>query len=1171
MNLEEVLRFVDEVVFAKTQKHLKDVQVSILRGAWQGLTYDEIAQALGYTDKYLKQDIGPKLWQTLSQIFGEKVSKTNFQSAVERQWNLWKYQTSERFNHLLSEVKVQPDVFEALTTVLPDRQATVGYQDWGKAIDVSVFYGRTRELATLKQWIVNDRCHLVALLGMGGIGKTALAVKVAEQIQDEFKYVIWRSLRNAPPIKELLTDLLQILSNHQEIENDLPKDIDGRVSQLISYLRKSRCLLVLDNIEIILRSGDSAGYYREGYEDYGEFLKRVGEERHQSCVVLTSREKPKEFVLIEGETLPVRSLQLTGLKEAEGREIFRIKEGSFSGSESEWKFLIEHYAGNPLALKIVAGYIYNLFGNSISKFIESLKQRALVFDDICDLLDTQFNRLSDVEKEIMYWLAIEREPISITELQENILSSALQRKLPKALTSLGQRSLIEKSKANFTQQPVVMEFITERLIEQVSEEIATKEVRLLLSHPLIKATGKDYIQNSQIRLILEPIAQRLCTTFNSKKDIERQLNQILFKIREEFSSSVGYGGGNVINLLRQLKIDLSNYDFSDLTIWQADLRYVNLHHVNFQNADLAKSVFTETLRGVFSVAFSPDGKLLATGDSDGEVRLWQVKDGKQLFTLKGHTSWVWSVVWSPDGQTLASGSEDHTVRLWDILTGQCLKVLGGHNRRVFTVVWSPDSQTLASGSEDHMVRLWDIRTGQCLKILHGHAKGIRSVVWSPDGQTLATSSMDCTVRLWDICTGQCLKILHGHTDQVFAVVWSPDGQTLASSSEDHTVRLWDVPTGQCFKVLHGHTSWVFAVAWSPDGQTLASSSEDHTVRLWDVPTGQCLKVVHGYTSAIWSVAWSPDGQTLASTSTDKTVRLWDVSTSQCFKVLHGHTSWVFAVAWSPDGQTLATSSSDHTVRLWDVSTSQCFKVLHGHASWVFAVAWSPDGQTLASASINQTVRLWDVPTGECFKVLHGHTSRVFAVTWSPDGQILATGSEDQTVRLWDVSDGKCLKALHEHTSGIWSLAWSSDGQTLASASADQTVRLWDVSTGHCLKVLHSHVGRVGAVAWSPDGQIIASGSEDKTVKLWCVSKGQCLRTLQGYRKEIRSLAFSPQGETLSAGSEDETIKLWDVNTGECLKILRANRPYEQMNITGITGLTEAQKATLKALGALEFE
>jgi len=287
-------------------------------------------------------------------------------------------------------------------------------QDWGEAVDVSVFYGRTDELSKLKQWILQDNCRLVGILGLGGIGKTTLSVKLAEQIKDNFEYVIWRSLRDISSVKAILAELLQFLFDEQETETDLPETVNGRVSRVIDCLRKHRCLLVLDNAESILRSDSRAGQYLEEYEEFGELLRLVGEVAHQSCIVLTSREKPKEIALLEGETLPVRALQLKGLKEAEGQELFKAR-GCFCKTEFEWKVLIEHYGGNPLALKMVAAAIQELFAGNVSELMEYLSQRTLVVEDIRDLLERQFNRLSELEREVMYWLAIQGERILISD------------------------------------------------------------------------------------------------------------------------------------------------------------------------------------------------------------------------------------------------------------------------------------------------------------------------------------------------------------------------------------------------------------------------------------------------------------------------------------------------------------------------------------------------------------------------------------------------------------------------------------------------------------------------------------------------------------------------------------------------------------------------------------
>ncbi len=1141
---------------------LTDVQALVFRQSWEGRTYLEIAENCGYDADYIKS-VGAKLWQVLSKALNKKVCKGNLRSVLRRE----SHQTpvvaapsvSQSLPNPVEDQSTQTNLLSPLSQAGNLRRTPASkHQDWGEAIDVNLFYGRKEELATLEQWIVQDHCRVITLLGMGGMGKTALSVKLAEQLQDQFEYLIWRSLRNAPRVEDILAALIDFLSGQSGTA--LP-DTDQRISRLLEHLQEHRCLLILDNAEAVLQSGEDDRLasnhrgltYREGYEGYGELLRRLGESPHQSCLLLTSREKPSEIAWMEGETIPVRALQLQGLKQAEGEKIFNLK-GEFAASEAEWRMIIEHYAGNPLALKIAASAIHELLDGDISKFLDYLNQGILVFDDIRDVLDRQFNRLSDLEKQVMYWLAINRELVSLSELGEDIFSPRLRRMLPEALNALSRRSLIEKKLASFTQQPVVMEYITERFVTQICQEIETEKIECLISHTLVKAQAKDYIRESQIRLILQPAIHALLDVFRTKKNIESTLKQLLLKLREEFSGSPGYGGGNIVNILHQLKIDLTGYDFSDLTVWQAYLQDVNLHAVNFAQADLAKSVFAETLGSILSVSFSPEGSLLATGDSDGEIRLWQVTTGKQVLACKGHTSWVWSVAFSPDGYTLASGSLDQTVKLWDTHTGECLKTLQGHTGQVNAIAYglcpsdrlqqpgntfSPSGYILASGSLDQTVKLWDACTGECLKTLQGHSSRVWSIAFSPDGQILASSSEDQTVKLWDACTGECLKTLQGHTNWVRSVAFNPDGQTLASGSLDQTIKLWDTHTGECLKTLQGHTNWVRSVAYAPsagytnnpDGQTLASSSYDQTVKLWDAHTGECLKTL-SHTNLVLSIAFSPEGHILASGSEDQTMRLWEVRTGQCLKALRGHTNSMFSVTFSPDGQTLASGSGDCTVRLWDAHTGQCLKTLPGHSSWVWSVTFSPDGQTLASGSYDHTIKLWDVGTGQCLKTLPGHTNSVLSATFSPDGQTLASGSYDHTIKLWDVDTGQCLKTLLGHTNRVWSVAYNlrSYPNTLASGSEDQTVKLWDVHTGECLKTLRGHTNSVSSVTFSPDGCTLAS-----------------------------------------SGSLDETIKLWDVQTGECLQTLRADRPYEHMNITGVVGLTVAQRATLKALGAVEFE
>jgi WD40 repeat protein len=1086
--------------------------------------------------------------------------------------------------------------------------------DWGEAPDISDFSGRDQELIQIKDWIINRKCRIVEIVGIGGIGKTSLAHKLSTDIQQEFEYIVWRTLRNTPSLTTILTEIIKLFSDQREY--NISNDINKQLSTLFNIIQEKRCLIILDNVESTLKSGANTGTYQEEFASYGVLIRQFGEINHKSCLLLTSREKLKEVDLLESKDAKVQSIELQGL----GKEASKIiKSKGLDGSSNEIHQLVEHYGGNPLALKIVSSSIKSLFGGHISSF---LNEGVFVFNGIRDLLDQQRNRVSLIERKIITWLAINRELTSTEELLDDIIPTISKRELLENLESLTQRSLIEsksisqEGKVLFTLQPVIMEYVTELLKQIISEEVETGNVLLLNRYSLVKAYAPEHIRESQLRLLVHPIINRLLNTFGNPIWLKDRLEQIKIELqRGEFQIKAGYALGNILNFLVYLNIDLTRFDFSNTTIWNAFLQGVDLHYVDFSNSDLSKSAFTQTFSSILSIALSPDGEAFATGDAKGEIRLWSISEGQPSSIIQGHVSRIWSIAFSPDGKTLASCSDDRTIKIWDSKTAKCRKVLEEHNNWVWSTAFSPDGHHLISGGDDQVVRLWDVATGERTKIFRGHTNKILSVAFSPDGQTIASSSEDQTIRLWDINTGQCKKILQGHNGSIWSVAFSPDGITIASGGDDQVVRLWSVTTGQCLLVFSGHLSRIWSVTYSPNGQTVASSSEDSTVRLWNIEARQCQRILEGHSNLVWSIAFNKDGEKIFSCSDDQTIRFWSTITGQCERALRGHTSKVLSLTISPDGQTLASCSDDQTVRIWALHNGQCKRVLQGHSNRVRSVAFSPDGKTLASCSDDQTVRIWALHNGQCQRVLQGHKSRVRSVTFSPDGKTLASGchdntvriwstrtgqcqailerhthwvwsvsfspivssnmlascSDDQTIRLWDITTHQCYKTLRGHESRVLSVAFSPNGEMLASSSDDRTIRLWDVTTGQCQHILQGHTGWIWFVRFSFDGKMLASASEDGTIKLWNVYTGQYKKSLNGHAGKVLSVAFNLDNRSLVSGSEDETIRYWDIDSGECFMTLRAPRPYEGMNISGVTGLSDAQKVILKSLGAIESQ
>ncbi|KAF7982120.1 hypothetical protein HWV62_29841 [Athelia sp. TMB] len=548
---------------------------------------------------------------------------------------------------------------------------------------------------------------------------------------------------------------------------------------------------------------------------------------------------------------------------------------------------------------------------------------------------------------------------------------------------------------------------------------------------------------------------------------------------------------------------------------------------------------------VVSVAFSPDGRRIASGSYDRSVRVWDAETGALIAgPFEGHTDYVTSIAFSPDGQRIASGSDDGSVRVWHAETGALFAGPFEHNISnvyVMSVAFSPDGRIIASGLGDGTVQLWDAHEGTPIaEPFKGHTGSVNSVAFSPDGRCIVSGSDDQFIRVWDSKTGALIaEPFKGHTGPIYSVIFSPNGRRIASGSADQSIRLWDAQEGTPLaETSKGHTGHVNSVAFSSDGQYIISGSDDQSVRAWDAAT--CTGIAEplkGPTGGIKSVAFSSDARRIASGSDDQSVRVWDVEASAIFaEPFKGHTGEIFSVAVSPDGQHIASGSVDRSVRSWNIETGALFAgPSEGHTDWVNSVAFSPDGRRIASGSDDQSIRVWDAET--CALIagpFKGHTSSVTSVAFSPDGRHIASGSYDQSVRLWDAETGMHIaKLLEGQADSVIPVAFSPDGQRIASGSNDCSVRVWGTQTGALMAgPFKGHTNSVASVAFSPDGRQIASGSHDQSVRVWDAETGMLIdKPLEGHTGQVISVVFSPDGRRIASGSYDQSVRIWDAETG----------------------------------------
>jgi WD40 repeat protein len=565
---------------------------------------------------------------------------------------------------------------------------------------------------------------------------------------------------------------------------------------------------------------------------------------------------------------------------------------------------------------------------------------------------------------------------------------------------------------------------------------------------------------------------------------------------------------------------------------------------------------------VYTLAYSQDGKLLASGSrTNGQIILWDPVAGKLIRELGSTSSADW-VAFSPDGKMLATASAGG-IHLWQVSTGQQMREI--IEQRAFWVQFSPDNKTLiyasGRGKETSWIRFWDSAQGKEIRSIQWN--NVNSLALSADGRMLAAGSEDGAVRVWDAASGQILvesPSVGTESRWNASLAFSPDGKLLASAgdtSQSKMIRIVDVKTGKELRRWAGPTAGISSVAFSPDGRRLVSAGRRMQIVVWDPATGKKVLQPVSHWASVRSVAFLPDGQQVISKSLDGTARLWDIPIGKQRDQIP--TNWRTGI--SRDGRLLAVVATGGAIKLRDLETGKILYVLTGHERLVKLLAFSPDGLALASLDRAEQLRVWDVVSGEQTAVF-AESVGLGVLIFSPDGQSLATagqrsGADAYSIQLWNVATAEKTGEFGPGDDPVTSLAFSDDGKLLASGHgrigktrakpassgapsvSSNSVRLWQVDTGQEVGSLKGHTAAVTSVAFSGDGKIVASGGMDGTVRLWQATAGKEIAKVEGHGlpalkgtaySEVYAVVFSPDGKLVASGSADGTVLLWDVAT-----------------------------------------
>ena len=1232
MDFEEIAVLVNQVAVERKGRPLKDVERLVLKGSWENKTYSAMATpTAGYTEDYLKKDVGPKLWLLLTDLVdddiqGMRVTKRNLQNVLQT-WLAQRYPPP---------VPNSGNLEESAALSAPEHPSNRAFQARSLApslvvrdsprIDLADCGGREAELADLTELIVGDAlgvrqsqpCRTVVLWGLPGIGKTALVAAIAAALAPQVERCGYLALTAEATDQAVIGAIAHWLD--LAIDPAAPAPL-ATADRLLDQLEEHRALLVIDGMEHLFAEQQLAGSYRPGTDAIQHLFHQGAERHHRSCLVWVSREKPADFAQVQGPR--VRDYDLDDLATDAAIRLLSGPSAPHPSSD-DWAALIARYGSHPLVLRGLGAVLGDVYQGQPQALLHVGK--LAVPGAVHRTFTLALDRLLPEEWAMLYWLALAQEPLTLDDLNaamhppapEDVVQSVLRRGWVQGIHAPSQGLVLSL-------KPVVQALVLERLQAVLAAELEAETLDWLQRLPLVTMTAREVVQELQRAAMLAPLGDELRRRHPTAERLTAKGDRLLRALRP-LRGQPGYGAGNMIHLCQYLGLSISGVDFSHLAIWQGDLRRVSLQGANFSQAQFGDTAFATALGRNPVAAFSPDGSHLAAGDHEGRLLLWNLHRGK-LEWMFDEGQGICALDFSPQGDLLAVGTESGQIWLWPVGATYQTDVLEDHQAPVGALAFSPDGSQLASGDDSGQLCLWEVASGFKQGTLAGHGGRIHSLAYDETGRQLVSGGDDQRACLWHVADRTLLKYFQVRsTASLGTAGFLPDPNDpscqpipFAAGYDDRCLTIWNLATGLPCWILPAAVQALPAMAVSPSGRHLVCSCQDFSVALWDIPSRRQVHTLPSTGAPVWTLAFSADSRYFV-TGSDYTIKLWHAKRGQCWRSFLSQAHPLRCLAFSAASGTILTGHDDTHLRLWQVTAGSPYalgpRTLPGHGSSVRAVALSADGQWLASSADDQTLRLWSTATGQS-QWVWATTSPAALLCFSPDGQWLASGSADG-ISLWSTATGRAAGELEGIVDGPCALAFSSDGEWIVAGGRDGVISLWQRDQRRRAHTLVGHQGQVhslalgleilasashdGTVRWwtlnggvhgvspeenrplgqwrhpseqwlqgvtlNPAGDVLAITSTEAQVEVWDVATNQRRHTLRGHSQDIWQISVCPSCTHLITASQDDEIRVWELDTGLCQQTLRPDRPYEGVNIREASGLSDTEERMLRSLGAI---